>query len=315
MSKHNRGFTLVELLVVIAIIGILVGMLMPAIMAARENSRQSACMNNQGQLGKAIVGFDTRKGHVPPLVTTAPANPSNVVNWVMQLLPELGRDDMWTGSTGPDGWRAGAGQPLALAALVCPDDLPLAKSDNTEYYPQLSFVANNRIFLPCLTVDGKLDAVNYRTLNVDASAPEDPLYKSASTPRSRPPASQTVMLGEKTAVYAASSGATTTRAAGKWTFIKDIPRRSKLNDAFPSGYYTDPNTLRISFNWDESKAIVEIDPATSKPTAATPLASNHPGIVIVTFCDAHSEKIREETSCNPDRTKTPNNNAMYFGVP
>jgi prepilin-type N-terminal cleavage/methylation domain-containing protein len=59
------GFTLVELLIVIAIIGILVGLLFPAIQAIRESSRRTKCVNNVRQIAVATHTYASNHQHFP----------------------------------------------------------------------------------------------------------------------------------------------------------------------------------------------------------------------------------------------------------
>jgi len=62
----RRGFTLIELLVVISIIGILVGLLLPAINSAREAGRRAQCQSNMHNLTLGILGYVNQQNVFPP---------------------------------------------------------------------------------------------------------------------------------------------------------------------------------------------------------------------------------------------------------
>jgi len=82
------AFTLVELLVVIAIIGMLVGLLLPAIQMARRTAMRMQCDNKEKQLTLASLTFESSKKSLPPAART-PSNSYDGVSGFVLLLPYL----------------------------------------------------------------------------------------------------------------------------------------------------------------------------------------------------------------------------------
>ncbi len=86
MKRTHSGFTLVELLVVITIIGILMGLLIPAVNAARETARRNQCAANIKNFGLGSVQYENTKKTLPPWVAkygffTAGGDPSDLGNF------------------------------------------------------------------------------------------------------------------------------------------------------------------------------------------------------------------------------------------
>jgi len=84
-----KAFTLIELLVVIAIIGVLIGLLLPAIQAARAAARRTQCANNLKQLGLGMQSYHAQHRAFPTGARIHVRSNQNAIGWRVLLLPYI----------------------------------------------------------------------------------------------------------------------------------------------------------------------------------------------------------------------------------
>ena len=151
-SNRRRGFTLVELLVVIAIIGILIGMLLPAVQQVREAARRIDCSNKMRQLALAMHNYQSSFERFPPGISSrnlslnysgnsgfsnaeAVADSaifSHGMNWGSIILPQIELENQYDPLfrlsdrfNAPRWWEGGGGTDHAQtvhALFQCPSD-------------------------------------------------------------------------------------------------------------------------------------------------------------------------------------------------
>ncbi|MDP1562941.1 MAG: DUF1559 domain-containing protein [Pirellulaceae bacterium] len=186
-NAKRSGFTLVELLVVIAIIGVLMGLLLPAVQMAREAARRASCQNNLRQLGLAVMNYESARQKLPPGYTQTRINAAGVVypgtgstsgfsyqghSAFYYLLPYIEMGNVYDNMdaripannrvTDPTLFRAST----VLKMLLCPSDQLTGQSErhtNGEYYGMTTYKMNGGsrpIYFSLATNDGMFMGVS-----------------------------------------------------------------------------------------------------------------------------------------------------------
>jgi prepilin-type processing-associated H-X9-DG protein len=122
-ERRTGAFTIFELLVAISVVGVLISLLLPAVLYARESSRRTVCSNQLHQIGLAMHQHNNWRERLPPAWRVASDRSNFAFGWAAFLLPGMEEASALPRlhfNQAPD--AAGIGD-LGLALMICPSDL------------------------------------------------------------------------------------------------------------------------------------------------------------------------------------------------
>jgi prepilin-type N-terminal cleavage/methylation domain-containing protein len=141
LSRPRRlAFTLIELLVVIAIIGVLIGLLLPAVQKVREAANRTSCQNNLKQIGLAVHNYQDTFGCIPGNTQAeggwnwAYQSTQRSWSWLARMLPYLEQDNLYRQMNIPSATFAQDQALLTtgLKVFFCPSDTAAGDSPKTD---------------------------------------------------------------------------------------------------------------------------------------------------------------------------------------
>ncbi len=315
--RRRTAFTLVELLVVITIIGMLMALLLPAVQSARESGRRAQCMNNQQQFGKACLNYEAARrrfpGHVNrryQFTSAAGTTAWFTASWVVELLGYMDNaalDADWTGNG-----AAYTSKPTpGLGFTACPSD----PRSNARTEPVLAYVVNaglpdtdiqtnpnnnnpTRVNGPHAGVFHNLHRFPTDTVSLDYLSTHDGSQNTLmlseniqATRWSLPEATGTTQLTPWQAETAMvwwrfGSGVTTPflPTTNNWQFRINAGKDDA--QAIPPGD-VDPADVTSANGW------LTVDTSATEYLSFARPSSRHPGGVIGTFCDGHTQFLSE----------------------
>jgi len=318
-NRTPRGFTLVELLVVIAIIATLVGLLMPAVQAARKAAQRSQCSNNVRQITIAMANYESAKKSFPGYVNSLVATQTYPVpvSWVVSILPYMERKDIYDElqsqayissrtDVSPTLFQASTTSNAIsyLPILQCPSDPP-----DVPGKPTLSYVVNRgrngENHKPsvgvCFDLASPL-ATKAAKVGVDFITSHDGCANTLLVSESLLSATAYQLRGSNTA--GTGYHLYTNRPNPYW----NSPANSTEYPYYQGVNETVMNKraeLDLGFEWSSLGYTDATTPATAADDYVRPgaqvahqLTSNHPGIVMVGFCDGHQTNLSTNVDLN-----------------
>ena len=142
MVTQRKAFTLVELLIVISIIGVLMGLLIPAVQSVKEAMKRTTCINNQKQLATAVLQYQNSFRRFPGYVNSV-GQDNLPASWAVMLFPYLDRADLWAewahkraigGNLGMNESDPNFHHEAHLDVLICPTNPPPVKTSSMWSY-------------------------------------------------------------------------------------------------------------------------------------------------------------------------------------
>jgi prepilin-type N-terminal cleavage/methylation domain-containing protein len=166
MFPRRPGFTLIELLVVIGIIGILMGLLVPAVQRVRERANNLQCQNNLKQIGVAIHNYAGRLKTLPPGYLDNNQDPTSDAStdqgpgwgWASLLLNDLEQAPLYSQIDFTKTVGAAPVSQTPLEIFICPTDNPF---DVFTVYKTSAVVAHSNY----VAVNGVKETSNYPGTN------------------------------------------------------------------------------------------------------------------------------------------------------